>query len=165
MWEITQSISTTFLSPTRNAEEDPTRWGDGMVGRTLHLLESGLLILEYHLPTTLVAWHPRDPQPRGLRNSGRARGSVPFPAPRRPSQGRELRGCRPAVPPPPRCSPTLTEPTASTSPPVPGPGLPSRPITPGASNHSVSISLTPFIPLKTHLKTLGPRVCSGLYPH
>lgn len=108
VWEITQSISTTFLSPTRNAEEDPTRWGDGMVGRTLHLLESGLLILEYHLPTTLVAWHPRDPQPRGLRNSGRARGSVPFPAPRRPSQGRELRGCRPAVPPPPLGAPRLS---------------------------------------------------------
>lgn len=38
-------------------------------------------------------------------------------------------------------------------------------VTPGASNHSVSISLTLFIPLKTHLKTLQPGVCSGLYPH
>lgn len=38
-------------------------------------------------------------------------------------------------------------------------------VTPGASNHSVSISLTLFIQLKTHLKTLQPGVCSGLYPH
>lgn len=38
-------------------------------------------------------------------------------------------------------------------------------VTRGASNHSVSISLTLFIPLKTHLKTLQPGVCSGLYPH
>lgn len=38
-------------------------------------------------------------------------------------------------------------------------------VTPGASNHSVSISLTLFILLKTHLKTLQPGVCSGLYPH
>lgn len=38
-------------------------------------------------------------------------------------------------------------------------------LTPGASNHSVSISLTLFIPLKTHLKTLQPGVCSGLHPH
>lgn len=38
-------------------------------------------------------------------------------------------------------------------------------VTPGASNHSASISLTLFIPLKTHLKTLQPGVCSGLYPH
>lgn len=38
-------------------------------------------------------------------------------------------------------------------------------VTPGASNHPVSISLTLFIQLKTHLKTLHPGVCSGLYPH
>lgn len=42
---------------------------------------------------------------------------------------------------------------------------PAPSVTPGASNHSVSISLTLFIPLKTHLKTLQPGVCSGLYPH
>lgn len=42
---------------------------------------------------------------------------------------------------------------------------PTPSVTPGASNHPVSISLTLFIPLKTHLKTLQLGVCSGLYPH
>lgn len=42
---------------------------------------------------------------------------------------------------------------------------PAPSLTPGASNHSVSISLTLFIPLKTHLKTLQAGVRAGLYPH
>lgn len=37
--------------------------------------------------------------------------------------------------------------------------------TTGSSNHSISISLTLFIQLKTHLKTLQARVCSLLYTH
>lgn len=45
-----------------------------MVGRTLHLPESGLLILEGHLPTTLVAWHPGIPNPVACATRG-ARGA------------------------------------------------------------------------------------------
>lgn len=83
------------------------------------------------------------PAARGARRGGKDTGLRPVALPRWP--GRPLRGGLPPL--------RLAKSLKARAPFV----------TPGAPNHPVSISLTLFIPLKTHLKTLG--VCSGLYPH
>lgn len=120
-------------------------------------------------PLPLEAWSPWLPNPRPRRGprsphaSPRSRSvadALPLHAPRR---GGRDEGLRPGAPwrwsgRPPRGS--LPPLSLSKSLKALAPF-----VTPGASNHSVSISLTLFIPLKTHLKTLQRGVCSGLYPH
>lgn len=114
---------------------------------------------------------PRDVQPESASPRPRSGRLCAHPAPAQPSRAApsrlpsrtERRRPAPASspaglgPPPSRLAPPLSL-AKSLKAPAPS-------VTPGASNHSVSISLTLFIPLKTHLKTLQPGVCSGLYPH
>lgn len=101
-----------------------------------------------HLATATRGVEPVAPQPSALRSPGPA----PAGALASPVEEGGTQACAPSsLLPPLSLSKSLKAPAPF--------------VTPGAPNHRVSISLTPLIPLKTHLKTLQPGVCSGLYPH